>query len=371
MDDKDFAVLRWLSTDGVARFWGSRRVLDPRITAREIARRVGTSETSVRMRLRSLGRQGLLLGHEVWPNPALFGARELFVEVRVRATREVARLFDECALVDGVVLARDWIGPEARKVQIYLVDHDPADTERRLALLRRLVQPEPLLGPFPVHTPEGPGGLGRLDWELLREMLRHPEHGVARLARDMGVSLKTVARRFHALLDSRACWYTPGPDTEDGPWSFVRVVCRGPAERQRVADDVGRLFPSWMPLAAESAPAPPGQEGREFSGLLLTESLAQLERGVRRIETIDGVEGTFQGFALGTRTYPAWFRQQIAARLGEVPMSHRTATVPASAGRRRTSSGLSRRPRQSSARPRGAPALRPRRSRFRRRSEER
>jgi DNA-binding Lrp family transcriptional regulator len=319
VDARDFAVLRWLSIDGVARFWGSRRVLDPRVTARQIARKVGLSETSVRTRLKSLEGRGLIRGHELWPNPSLFGAKVLMAEVRVRTTRDVARLFEEFALVDGVLLARDFLDLEMRRLQVYYVADTPADTQRRTALLRRLAQPESMTGPVPVFTPPGPTDLGPLDWSVLAAMGRHPDYGVARIADEVGVSLKTAARRFHRLLDDRACWYVPGPDTEDGPWAFVQVRCTDRAARDAVAERLPRMFESWMPLAPESGTRPDADPEREFSGLLLMESLAQLERGIRTLEAVPGVESAYRGFALGTRTYPSWFRRQIEGRIRARP----------------------------------------------------
>ncbi len=323
--------MRWLAPDGMARFWGSRRVIDPRVSAREIAQHVGLSETSVRMRLHRLEQRGLLTGREVWPNPSLFGVREVRAEVVVRGTRDTARLLEELALVDGVVYARDLLDPQARLLSIYYVSDNPTDTARRTALIRRLAPSGSLTGPVPVPTPPGPRTLAPLDWALLAEMCRHPEHGVGRLAAGLGASLKTVARRYHGLLDSKACWYTPGPETLDGPWSYVRVTCDSAAARPEVEQEFGRLFPSWIPLSPDSMARHPSSGAEQFSGLLLMESLGELERDLRRVEAMRGVASVYQAFSLGTRTYPHWFYQRIVeeAQLanGEPTTGRRSSTA--------------------------------------------
>ena len=51
VDPIDYAIYRYLSPDGLIRFWGSRRLVDPRVSTREIAEKVKLSEAGVRARI--------------------------------------------------------------------------------------------------------------------------------------------------------------------------------------------------------------------------------------------------------------------------------------------------------------------------------
>ena len=153
MDALDFAILRRLSPDGEARFWGTRRLIDPRVSAREVGDAVGISETGARARLRSLAERGYLRGLQVWPNPSLFGASLASVEIPVTDTRQVAKLFAELSLVEGVTFARDLLDETDRKVRVFFVSDNPTAAARRVGLLRRLSPSGSIRGPDPYWIP--------------------------------------------------------------------------------------------------------------------------------------------------------------------------------------------------------------------------
>lgn len=71
-------------------WWGS---LDPRISTREVARRLRLDPTTVWSRLRSWQRNGFLLGYSVVPNPTLFGAGLAGGSVRIADSRAKERFF--------------------------------------------------------------------------------------------------------------------------------------------------------------------------------------------------------------------------------------------------------------------------------------
>lgn len=78
LDDFDRAVLRVLATEG-------------RITAVELARRVGLSKSPVQARLKRLEEAGVITGYRAVLDPIRMGlAHVAFVEVRLSDTREAA-----------------------------------------------------------------------------------------------------------------------------------------------------------------------------------------------------------------------------------------------------------------------------------------
>ena len=315
MDSLDFAIYRYLSPEGDARFWAGRRVVDPRVTAREIAARVGISENGVRARLRSLTKQGFLRGTAVAPNPSLFGVRTLVAKVPVKAPGDVKRVFHDLALVEGVVFARDTIDEEDRTVQAYFVSDGPRTTARRTALLRRLSPTAEVSEPVPYWIPECERPLSPLDWRILHAVRLRPDSTLAEIATAQHIGLKTLARRYHQLIDSRACWWTLGPDSEEFPLALVAVELSSPTLREAVNDGILKAGPGWIPVSSDGLGLEPSSALTVVAGLLPIEAPAILERAVGKIGELPGVVRVRRTFALGSRTYPDWFTERIAERV--------------------------------------------------------
>ncbi|QYK40518.1 MAG: Lrp/AsnC ligand binding domain-containing protein [Paracoccaceae bacterium] len=78
LDSFDHAILRHLAADG-------------RISATELARRIGLSKSPVQVRLRRLEESGVITGYHARLDPVRMGrAHVAFVEVRLSDTRETA-----------------------------------------------------------------------------------------------------------------------------------------------------------------------------------------------------------------------------------------------------------------------------------------
>jgi DNA-binding Lrp family transcriptional regulator len=315
VDAKDYAIYRYLSPDGLARFWASRRLVDPRVTAREIAARVGLSEAGVRARLRSLQADGLLRGSAVSLNPSLFDASVVVVDVPVRTPRESDRLFQDLAVVDGVVFARDVLDEEDRDVAVYLVSDSPAGTARRVALVRRLSPTGALRGPRPYWIPPCPRPPTALDWRLLAAFRRQPDSTVAAIAQDAGVGLKTTARRFDLLLESHACWWSHSSDSEEWPLALLALTLETEADRSAVSAEASTACGTWLPVAADGLGLAPGDLNATVGGLVPVVTPASLETTVRKVLDLDGVASVRRTFGLRSATYPQWTDERLAERL--------------------------------------------------------
>jgi DNA-binding Lrp family transcriptional regulator len=327
VDPLDFAIYRFLSPDGEARFWVGRRIIDPRIPAREIAARVGISENGVRVRLQGLARQGILRGRAVIPNPSLFGVSVFVAELPVREVADVERIYRDLGLVDGVVFARDTMDEGERRLQIHLVAENEAIAGRRVALLRRLSPTGEVGGPRSYWIPLCELEMTPLDWRVLDAVVQHPEATIAETARAVGIGLKTAGRRYHQLLDRHACWWTHGPDSDELPLAFLRLELASPGARGEVAHRIQDLGVPWMPVAADGYGVEPGSDASVLAGLIPADSPARLERDVRRFGGLPGVVRVRRTFALGSMPYPSWFRDRIREHLPRRPPAPRSPTA--------------------------------------------
>jgi DNA-binding Lrp family transcriptional regulator len=321
MDLLDFAVYRYLSPGGEARFWAGRRVIDPMIPARAIAERVGISENGVRVRLRGLARQGFLRGTTAVPNPSLFGVRVFVAELPVKEASGVDRVFRDLALVDGVVFARDTLDEGNRQIRVHFVSESDSMTARRTALLRRLSPANQLRGPEPYWIPTCERELTPLDWRVLDAVCRAPDATTAETARSVKVSLKTAARRRHELVEARACWWTHAPESEEFPLALVRVEVTDPAHRGPVEERVRTDAPAWMPVASDGLGVEPGTRATPIAGLVPADAPTVLERWVRQCLGLPGVASVRRTFALGSMSYPGWFTDRLRERSKAAPRS--------------------------------------------------
>jgi DNA-binding Lrp family transcriptional regulator len=315
VDALDFAIYRYLSPDGAARFWGCRRVFDPRIGAREVAERVGISETGVRARLKSLRERGFLRGSEVWPNASLFGVSLHVAEVPIAEVGESKRLLADLALVDGVTFARDVLDEQNRKLQVYFVADSSASVARRARLLQRLAGARQIRGPSAYYVPEATRELSPLDWKIVRAVRQAPDDNLQTLARAVGISLKTMGRRYQALLDDRAIWWSHGVDSTEMPLAMLTARVTTEVDADQLAGEVAAESAVWMPLASDGRGLAPDTHPVDFAGLLLADSPAAVESAAQRLLERPGVSTVRRTFALGSGIYRSWFDEQIGRQL--------------------------------------------------------
>jgi len=315
MDPLDFAIYRYQSPGGEARFWAGRRVIDPTIPAREIAERVGVSENGVRARLRSLTERGFLGPRSVIPNPSLFDARVFVAELPVKEAGEVEQVLHDLTLVEGVIFARDVMDEDERKIRVHFVSDTDSMTTRRAALLRRLSPTGQLRPPQLYWIPPCEHELSPLDWRVLEAVWREPDASIAEIGSTVGISLKTAARRFHQLVDSKACWWTPGPDLEEFPLALVSVFFNSPEDRDAAAGKVVKETLTWMPVSSDGLGLEPGTSSTLIAGLVPADAPTVLERMLRKLVGLPGVSKIRRTFALGSMSYPTWFADRIADRV--------------------------------------------------------
>ncbi|MGA8424136.1 MAG: Lrp/AsnC family transcriptional regulator [Thermoplasmata archaeon] len=319
MDLLDFAIYRYLSPAGEARFWGGRRLIDPTISAKAVSRHVGISENGVRARLRGLAAKGFLRGTTVIPNPSLFGTQLFVAEVPVRDVSEVDQVLRDLALVDGVIFARDTLDEGDRHIRVHFLSDSDATTERRATLLRRLAPTNQIRGPQRYWIPACERELSPLDWRMLHAVWSHPDANIVEAAHALKISPKTAAQRYHRLIESRACWWTHGPDSEEFPLALLFIEVRDESHRDAVSEKVRGGAVAWMPVAGDGLGFEPGSPLTWIAGLVPADAPVVLERLVRKCTGIRGVTKVRRTFPLGSATYPLWFADRIGARISAHP----------------------------------------------------
>jgi hypothetical protein len=251
----------------------------------------------------------------VIPNPSLFGTRVYAAEIPVRKVNDVERVFRDLAFAEGVLFARDTLDESDRHIRVHFVSDNDPTAARRAILLRRLSPTGQLRGPEPYWIPRCELALSPLDWRTLHAVWSHPDATITELAREMQVSFRTAARRYHQLIESRACWWTHGSDSEEFPLGLVQLELRDPSERDRVTAWILDEGTSWMPVADDGLGLEAGSAPATLSGLVPADAPTVLEKFVRKCVELPAVAEVRRTFPLGSESYPAWFADRIADRI--------------------------------------------------------
>jgi DNA-binding Lrp family transcriptional regulator len=318
-DRTDFDIYRALFLEQEARFWGSRSVVDPRISVAEVARRVGLSRTTVQARLRSWKDAGFLIGYEVWPNPRLFDVELCTVDIPVETPAHVDLLLSDLSLIEGVVSARGLLDEDGRTVRAYLVDDGGVGLGRRRRLIRRVagLATEPEVHPY--WLPECDVDLSPLDWRILSFYRSYPEAGLTEGAKNLGITAKTLSSRRDRLLDYHAMWWLLTTNSSRFPAASFFITVSEAARVSSVRTAMEGISPGWIPCADDGFGVRPTPTLSIVAGLVMVESPASVDDLARQISRVPGVAAVRWRIPREFRGYPEWYDRHLLARLGSHP----------------------------------------------------
>ncbi len=252
MDETDLAILRELARDQVGG-WGR---LDPRVSASEIARHVNLARSTVSTRLKRWHETGLLVSHDLWPNPGLFDAVFTAGTVRVSQPRRKPAVLEGLTSVEGVAGILDHVGPW---IGIALVGQRPAGLDRTERVIERLAGVDGTeMGPL-FEPPRCPADLSELDWRIIAASKVEPlgpDHAAAERA---GVSTRTYRRRYRQMIEENALMLVLQMDFRrwtGGALARFFIHLGSDADRRAVAEHVQDILPPSMFINASLRPEP-------------------------------------------------------------------------------------------------------------------
>jgi len=315
MDPLDVGILRELSRDQI--LWFGR--IDPRISAAEVARRLGVDRATVGSRLRTWERQGFLLAHEVVPSPLVFGAQIAGGNLSVSEIRQKPRILEDLALVPGVISAVDHVGEWI--ALLYAFDR-PESLDRSRRLLGRLPGVGAVTPCVPFRAPEPTMTLTRVDLRILNGLRLGSRRSFQEISRAAGVSTKSLARRMERLVRGRCIWYLPILDfTRYKKSVFARfvVVLKPNSNATQVAEQVSLKLPHLTYLTDTTAFVEPS---RSMPPLLdvgaHVDSVGEVEDIQRELSGLDGVDDVEVLFPRRFHLYRGWFDDRIHDALGRL-----------------------------------------------------
>ncbi|MGA8542238.1 MAG: winged helix-turn-helix transcriptional regulator [Thermoplasmata archaeon] len=300
----DLDILREMSRGGAPNLAG----IDPRLNATRIARRLRIGRPRVAARLKAWKESGFLTRYDVWLNPALFGWQGAWVSVRVKHPRVKRELFPRLALIDGAVSGLELLG---EWITLGLVTPDLASLNRTVTLIRGLAGVEEVEPPVPWRLPEPRRQLTPLDIRIVRALREHPTAALGETARRVGISTRTMTRRYADLVDGWAVWFVPMFDFHAVTSPVVSLLVNvTPGTR---LPNVVRQVRAKYPLTLEFPTADVGPqlgENAEFL-VVLPPSTAHLEELEQFVCGIPGIAGIDSSVMVQNHSFPGWFDRHL------------------------------------------------------------
>jgi DNA-binding Lrp family transcriptional regulator len=253
-------------------------------------------------------------------NPALLGMQGAWLSLRVDHPRAKPELFRRLGLVDGVVSALDFLGDW---VTLGIIGSDPDAIERKVALLRGLVGVREIEGPDGWRVPAPKRALSPLDLRIVGALRERPEASLNETARRVGISTRTMTRRYSELVEDWAVWFVPVFDFTAlvAPVVSLNLTVRAGTSQDQVARALRRRYP--LLLESRTMGSLPGGESELVLVFVTLRSAASVEELYRFAETIEGVEAVELLTIVRMHAFPDWFDRKLAELTTAVPPAGR------------------------------------------------
>lgn len=314
MDGLDAAILRELFRERVL-LWGGH---DPRLGTRDVAKRLGVDRTTVWSRMRAWKDDGFLVRQEVIPNPFLFGAGIAAGDVRVDDPRRKARAIEDLQLVDGVLSCLDLVGPYV--LVIYALESERA-LDRCTRLVGRLPSIDAVETCVAFEPPKSEMHLAARDWRILQALRQSPERPLTTLAKDLGISRRTLTRRYGELLDSNALWYFPVFDFSryaGGVMARFMVLLQSSEELPEFVNACQRDLPQMVWRMTSQDVAPSARDEQAWADVFChLASVAEVETIQSWLLDLPHVQHAEAYFPKRWHVVSSWFDERIAKHAAE------------------------------------------------------
>lgn len=300
----DIAMLREMYRNGAVNLAG----IDPRLNVTRVAQSLKIGRARVAARMRWWKESGFLQKYAVWLNPSLLGWHGAWVSLRVDHHRSKEDLFRRLGLVDGVISAMDFLGDW---VSVAVVAPDPASLQRRVGLLRHLVGVMEVETPTPWHIPEPKRALTPLEIRVVRALREKPTATLHDIARRVGVSTRTMTRRYSELVEEWAIWFVPIFDFTALSVSVVSLNIHVAPGTTR--ESVSRRLRSRFPLTLDFTTTGVGPDisPQDLVFFVTLPSVASLEELERIASSVEGVERVESYIMIRILEYPDWFDSHL------------------------------------------------------------
>jgi DNA-binding Lrp family transcriptional regulator len=213
LDELDVRIFRAILTGNLSAPFSTRL----RASLQEVGRRLHADDMTVRNRLKRFQEEGFVSGWILLPNPSLFGYRMTVVIVDASPGPKEDML-NELKLVHGVVAILDFQGDSIGLVLLHESEQTLSSTLELISRITRAGNITLIRAKFPAPQ------LSRLadtDWAIVRNLEKDALKPYVQVAKELGVTPRTVKNRLQRLERQNALVLHPTLDIA----SVDRMVC--------------------------------------------------------------------------------------------------------------------------------------------------
>jgi DNA-binding Lrp family transcriptional regulator len=277
VDELDFKIFKSVEFRPFGPTAGDLSRLNPWV----IAKKVGADGNTVKLRLGKMKKSGFIRYFQIYPNFRLLGMQGAAYLFQARDVVEKNDVIGKCSLVDGVTEIHNFIGPS------FCIDFtfsDRSDETRRLELFRHLTHCESPERFYERVMPPVEIELSTVDWKIIKSLRYNAFKPLSTVAKELGLSAKTVHRRFDRMAQNNAIIIVPLVNPADIPNTITHVILLYPdPERWEQALKVAmQEFKDTCFLARTS---PPGNA----MVCLAARTLGETEENLIKAKRINGI----------------------------------------------------------------------------------
>ncbi len=281
MDALDIRILRTMAV----RPYGVEPKNPDVLRASVLARALDVTVDTVRARLKRMENSGVLAGYEVFPNLRHLDRTASAFLFSVPADRDKDAALEAARGVPGFLEARDFLG---RGICIDFAHRDLDDLRTVLASYVEATGDPRARRFYDRDMPQVKRALTPLDWRILQALRGRATRPLGDVAEDVGVSLRTVKRRYDQMSREGSAFVVPrlDPSRASGIILFELVFrLRGEATRQTL-HDIREAFADHLLFGY----VPSAGQPWNFSIFLHAQSPSEVDRLRQRGAALPGAE---------------------------------------------------------------------------------
>ena len=243
--------------------------------------------------------------------------------VRLDRATEKQSLVESLAHYEGLIGASDFVGPW---LTLAVVGASTAAFQRWTHLFRRTPGVSEVIPFEPYRVPPCDRSLSHLDWRILIALARSDEPNLGRVARDLKVTVRTLARHYARLRETSAMWCLPVFDYSKEPGSvfgYFNVFVKKGGSSAAIVRGLRERYPEHIVLSDDTRFVE-DVDSRQY--LIYTivpfSTVVAADDAQRAMLEIPGVRDVELLFPRRDFGYWHWFDEQMASAL------NRTAKHP-------------------------------------------
>ncbi len=275
-----------------------------------IAKKLGANGRTVKLRMHKMQESGFINHFQIYPNLRYLGLNAAGYVFEVGDVVRKYEAISNCSLSDGINEIHNFIGT---KVCIEFTYGDNRDETRKVELLRRLTQCDSPVKIYDRFMPPVDIALTRLDWRIIKTLRYNALMDLSHAASELGLSPKTVRRRFDRMARNNAVQVFPIVNPARLPNTVAYVVQVFP-EPERWNEVMRRATQSLDHSCFLTRLYPP----RWGALYQIADTIADAEDNLMKIREIEGVQDATVLILKEVQDRSQWLDWAIDRKIAEV-----------------------------------------------------